>query len=221
MPHTSRLTRDLPLSGHRTRAGLRVHGLQVPLACDLSRVVPQLAVRGQHSGTVSLAVRKAEALDPEEAALQPGPDGDAARQVGQARASVVLLLGPAAACWIADRATTCAARRRRWTPGTLPCRQVQMVVLPGALCEPAVWRSGLATQAVCRAAEAGGVLRAHSGHAQLAARRGGGLVRPHRVHVSLRAPDREAPAAAGRTLSTVLTQAVPRVRLQALPCRRS
>ena len=51
------------------------------MACDLSRVVPQLAVRGQYSGTVDLAVRKAQALDPEEAALQPGAEGDAARQV--------------------------------------------------------------------------------------------------------------------------------------------
>ena len=55
--------------------------VQVPLACDLSRVVAQLAVRGQYSGTVELAVRKAQALDPEEAALQPGAEGDAARQV--------------------------------------------------------------------------------------------------------------------------------------------
>ena len=56
--------------------------MQVPLACDLSRVIPQLAVRGQYSGTVELAVGKAQALDPEEAAMQPGTEGDAARQVG-------------------------------------------------------------------------------------------------------------------------------------------
>ena len=45
-------------------------------------MIPQLAVHGQYAGTVSLAVRKAQALDPEEAALQPGADGEAARQVG-------------------------------------------------------------------------------------------------------------------------------------------
>ena len=55
--------------------------VQVPLACDLSRVIPMLAARGQHAGCISLAVCKAQALDPEEAALQPGSDGEAARQV--------------------------------------------------------------------------------------------------------------------------------------------
>lgn len=69
---------------------------QVPLACDLSRVIPQLAVRGQYAGIVSLAVRKAQALDPEEAALQPGPDGSAAQQVTSAHPTTMWRHSPEA-----------------------------------------------------------------------------------------------------------------------------
>ena len=53
---------------------------QVPLACDLGRVVPQLADRQLYDGVVDLPLRKAQAMDPGDVALQHSPEGDAARQ---------------------------------------------------------------------------------------------------------------------------------------------
>ena len=55
--------------------------MQVPLACDLGRVIPQLADRRQYDGVVDLPLRKAQALDPSDVASQPSTEGDAARQV--------------------------------------------------------------------------------------------------------------------------------------------
>ena len=56
--------------------------LQVPLACDLGQVVPQLASLRNFSGCVELPLRKAAALDPGNMASSPGPEGRAAREVG-------------------------------------------------------------------------------------------------------------------------------------------
>ena len=55
--------------------------LQVPLACDLGQVVPQLASLRNFSGCVELPLRKAAALDPGNMASSPGPGGRAAREV--------------------------------------------------------------------------------------------------------------------------------------------
>ena len=53
--------------------------MQVPLACDLGQVLPQLAYLRSFEGVVDLALKKATALDPEELASRP--DGDSAREV--------------------------------------------------------------------------------------------------------------------------------------------
>ena len=53
--------------------------VQVPLACDLGQVLPQLAYLRSFEGVVDLALKKAAALDPEELASRP--DGDSAREV--------------------------------------------------------------------------------------------------------------------------------------------
>ena len=55
--------------------------LQVPLACDLGQVVPQLASLRNFSACVELPLRKAAALDPGNMASSSGPEGRAAREV--------------------------------------------------------------------------------------------------------------------------------------------
>ena len=55
--------------------------LQVPLACDLGQVIPQLANLRNFAGCVELPLRKAAALDPSGLASRPGPEGRQAREV--------------------------------------------------------------------------------------------------------------------------------------------
>ncbi|KAK9837777.1 hypothetical protein WJX74_004885, partial [Apatococcus lobatus] len=52
--------------------------MQVPLACDLGQVLPQLAYLRSFEGIVDLALKKAAALDPGDLASRP--DGDSARE---------------------------------------------------------------------------------------------------------------------------------------------
>jgi len=53
--------------------------VKVPLACDLAQIVPQLALLRSLDAVVELSVRKAAAIDPNNAAFVPGPNGEAAR----------------------------------------------------------------------------------------------------------------------------------------------
>jgi nuclear pore complex protein Nup155 len=52
---------------------------RVPLACDLAQIVPQLALLRALDAVVELSIRKAAAIDPNNAAYIPGPDGDTPR----------------------------------------------------------------------------------------------------------------------------------------------
>ncbi len=59
-----------------------VSGLkQVPSACDLGRIVPQLAYLRNFAGCVELPLRKAGLLDPNNLAAIPGPEGRQGREV--------------------------------------------------------------------------------------------------------------------------------------------
>lgn len=52
---------------------------RVPLACDLTQIVPQLALLRCLDAVVELSVLKAAAIDPNNAAYIPGPGGETAR----------------------------------------------------------------------------------------------------------------------------------------------
>lgn len=54
---------------------------QVPRACDLGQVVPQLAALRCYEGVVDLPLAKAAALDPDRVARLPGEQGRAAQEV--------------------------------------------------------------------------------------------------------------------------------------------
>lgn len=54
--------------------------MQVPLACDLGRVVPQLADLRNFVGCVELPLKKADLLDPTSSATIPGAEGRAGRE---------------------------------------------------------------------------------------------------------------------------------------------
>lgn len=55
--------------------------MQVPSACDLGRVVPQLAYLRNFAGCVELPLKKASILDPNDLAAIPGPEGRQGREV--------------------------------------------------------------------------------------------------------------------------------------------
>lgn len=58
--------------------------VQVPLSCDLGQIVKQLAHLGCYDGILDLPLRRAAAVDPENAARLPGEAGRAAREVDSA-----------------------------------------------------------------------------------------------------------------------------------------
>ena len=62
---------------HSDISGLK----QVPSACDLGRIVPQLAYLRNFAGCVELPLRKAGLLDPNNLAAIPGPEGRQGREV--------------------------------------------------------------------------------------------------------------------------------------------
>ena len=55
--------------------------VQVPSACDLGRIVPQLAYLRNFAGCVELPLKKARLLDPNNTAAIPGPEGRLGREV--------------------------------------------------------------------------------------------------------------------------------------------
>lgn len=61
--------------------------MQVPLACDMGQVVPQLAFLRNFAGCVELPLRKAAALDPSNLASSDLPERRAAREVSQQNGS--------------------------------------------------------------------------------------------------------------------------------------
>ena len=84
--------------------------VQVPLSCDLGQIVKQLAHLGCYDGILDLPLRRAAAVDPENAARLPGEAGRAAREVGPACTSDTvwsqkrLLLGTQLSCSVAGHA---------------------------------------------------------------------------------------------------------------------
>ena len=66
--------------------------VQVPLSCDLGQIVKQLAHLGCYDGILDLPLRRAAAVDPENAARLPGDAGRAAREVGSACMEYIALL---------------------------------------------------------------------------------------------------------------------------------
>ena len=96
---------DADLQSHRGVTLSSAH-CQVPRACDLGQVVPQLAALRCYEGVIDLPLAKAAALDPDRVARLPGEQGRAAQEVctlgfkslhpkcsGQGRAAQELGLG--------------------------------------------------------------------------------------------------------------------------------
>lgn len=75
-----------PVRGHGIEYKCRALAhMQVPSACDLGRVVPQLAYLKNFAGCVELPLRKANLLDPNNLAALPGPEGRSGREVCSAK----------------------------------------------------------------------------------------------------------------------------------------
>ena len=97
--------------------------VQVPLSCDLGQIVKQLAHLGCYDGILDLPLRRAAAVDPENAARLPGEAGRAAREVGSACTTCTvhlrkrLLLGTQLACSMADHAVRVLLTHPAWLCG--------------------------------------------------------------------------------------------------------
>jgi hypothetical protein len=88
--------------------------LQVPSACDLGRVVPQLAYLRNFAGCVELPLKKAELLDPSNLAVIPGPEGRAGRVVPPSSPPPPLLPLPIYFSRICHRVSLYPGRRGEW-----------------------------------------------------------------------------------------------------------
>ena len=115
---------------------------QVPRACDLGQVVPQLAALRCFEGVVDLPLAKAAALDPDRVSRLPGEQGRAAQEVRTGGFLGVNL------CWTPTAWRACPASRAAPHRMCAQARTIAYRVLGvGLHWNPTAWRACPASRA--------------------------------------------------------------------------